>query len=61
VDKTVELWRWRFTDDFGRRRLYPCRLSEADASTLRDAEKVAGSLEVRAPFGHTSDFRAARG
>lgn len=23
----IELWQWRHTDDFGKRRIFPCRLS----------------------------------
>lgn len=57
MEKQIQLWQWRYTDDFGKRRIFPCRLSEADAKTLRDAEKVPGSLETRVPAGHTSDFQ----
>ena len=53
----LELWQWRYTDQFGKRRLYPCRLTEADAlQRLKDAEKIANSLERRQSLGSTSDF-----
>lgn len=53
----LHLWRWHHTDDFGRRRIFPCLLTEADAlARLRDPVKVDGSLEVRQPIGSTSDF-----
>jgi hypothetical protein len=34
---------------FGKRRIFPCRLSVEDAKRLRDAERVEGSLEIRKP------------
>lgn len=56
-NEEIQLWQWRYTDDFGKRRLYPCRLSDTEAlARLRDPEKVEGSLEWHRPLGHTSDF-----
>jgi hypothetical protein len=52
----IELWQWRYTDDFGKRRVFPCRLSVEDAKHLRDAERIEGSLEIRKPLSSTSDF-----
>ena len=53
----IHLWQWRYTDDWGKRRIYPCRLAEENAKRLRDPERVEGSLERRRPLlGHTSDF-----
>jgi hypothetical protein len=45
----VHLWQWRYTDQFGKRRIFPCRLTEEDAKHYRDAERVEGSLEIRRP------------
>ena len=53
----VELWQWRYTDDFGKRRVFPCRLSEEDGRRLRDVERIEGSLEIRRPLGATSDWQ----
>ena len=53
----VYLWEWRYTDDFGKRRIFPCRLTEEDARRLRNPEKVEGSLEIRRPtMGRPSDI-----
>jgi hypothetical protein len=54
----IRLWKWRFTDERRKRRIFPCRLTEANAATLKDPERVEGSLEVRRPLGSTSDFHA---
>jgi hypothetical protein len=43
----LHLWQWRYTDEFGKRRVFPCRLSEEDARHLKDTERVEGSLEIR--------------
>jgi hypothetical protein len=24
----IHLWRWEYTDDFGKRRIFPCRLAK---------------------------------
>jgi hypothetical protein len=53
----IDLWEWRYTDDFGKRRIFPCWLSEEDAKRLRDAERIEGSLERRKPLGSTSDWQ----
>jgi hypothetical protein len=57
VTDELHLWQWPYTDQFGKRRVYPCRLTEEDAKHLRDAERVAGSLEVRRSIGQTSDWQ----
>jgi hypothetical protein len=54
------LWQWRYTDDFGKRRVFPCRLSEEDAKHLKDAERIEGSLEIRRELGSTSDLQGSR-
>ena len=51
----LQLWRWRYTDDFGRRRIFPCLLTEQDAlASLRGPVKIDGSLEVRQAGVRTS-------
>jgi hypothetical protein len=53
-----QLWLWRYTDDFGKRRVTRYRLSDADAkATLRNPELVEGSLLTVTPVGSTSDFQ----
>jgi len=55
----IELWQWRYTDDFGKRRTTRYLLTEEDArARLKDPEKVPHSLEIRRPDGgHTSDWQ----
>jgi hypothetical protein len=53
----IHLWQWRYTDHFGKRRIFPCRLSEEAAKRLRDAEKIQDTLEIRKPLGSTSDWQ----
>jgi hypothetical protein len=54
----VELWLWEHTDEFGKRRMFACRLTEEDAkSSLRDPVKVEGSLERRTPPALGAHFR----
>jgi hypothetical protein len=60
TDKPVKLRQWHYTDDFGRRRIFPCRLIVEDAKRLRDAERVEGSLEIRKPMGSTSDWQRSQ-
>ena len=52
----LELWKWQYTDENGKRRIFPCRLTEEDAKRLEHAERLEGSLEIRQPLGSTSDF-----
>lgn len=40
----LHLWQWAYTDEFGKRRVFPCRLTEEDGKTLKNAERVEGSL-----------------
>jgi hypothetical protein len=42
----VHLWRWRYTDQFEKRKVYPCALSEENGRHLRDPEKIEGTDEV---------------
>lgn len=56
----IELWSWRYTDRFGKRMVFPCKLTPEDAKNLRDAERVEGSLEIRKPLGSTSDFQRSQ-
>ena len=50
----THLYQWRYTDQFGKRRTYPCLLSEEEAARLTDPEKIEGTLEVRRPVGGMS-------
>jgi hypothetical protein len=34
-----ELWTWLYTDELGKRRIYPGRLSEDEAKRLKDATR----------------------
>jgi hypothetical protein len=56
----IHLWQWRYTDQFGKRRIFPCRLSEEAAKRLRDAEKIQDTLEIRKPLGSTSDWQRSK-
>ena len=57
----IHLWRWRFTDENGKRRVTSWHMTEADvreyAHVYKDAEKVEGSLEIRTVKQSTSDLR----
>ena len=48
----LHLWQWRYTDEFGKRRVFPCRLTEEAGKKLKDAERVEGIIEIPEPF-HT--------
>jgi hypothetical protein len=55
--KKIRFWQWRYTEDFGTRRVTRYRLSEASArATSRDAVKIAHPLEVRTPLESTDDL-----
>jgi hypothetical protein len=47
VKDELRLWKWRYVDQFGKRRIYPCRLSEEDANHLQGAERGEGSIDQR--------------
>ena len=55
----VELWSWLYTDELGKRRIYPSKLSLEDAKRLRDATPVQGTLEVSHERGSASDVRTS--
>ena len=52
----IKLWRWRYTNEFGKRVESRWHMSEETAKAYKDAEKIAGTLEIRTPIGSTSDF-----
>jgi hypothetical protein len=53
----IRFFQWRYTEDFGTRRVTRYRLSEPDArATSRDAVQIAHPLEIRTPMESTSDF-----
>jgi hypothetical protein len=51
-----KVWRWRYTNGFGKRVESSWHMSEEDAAFYKDAEKIAHSLEVRQPLGSTGSF-----
>ena len=51
----LHLWQWRYTDEFGKRRVFPCRLTEEAGKKLKDAERVEGTIEIPEPF-HTGSL-----
>jgi hypothetical protein len=57
----LQLWRWRFTDENGKRRVTSWLMTEATvreyAHVYKDAERIEGSLEVRKKVGSTSDWQ----
>jgi hypothetical protein len=52
----LKVWKWRYTDEFGKRRTTRWHMSEDDASKYKDAEKVPGTEESRTPAPSTSAF-----
>ena len=57
----LQLWKWRFTDEFGKRRVTSWRMTEDTvkeyAHVYKDAVKVEGSLEIRKIQGSTSAWQ----
>ena len=57
----ILLWQWRFTDEFGKRRVTSWRMTEDTvreyAHVYKNAVKVEGLLVVRKPMGSTSGFQ----
>ena len=60
----IELWRWQYTDEFGKRRTTSWLMTEdhvcAFAHIYRDAVKVEWTREVRRSLGLTSDFMRSK-
>jgi hypothetical protein len=58
----LELWRWQYTDAFGKRRTTRYLLTEAEAlQRLRDPVKVEHTLERRDGIPtYTSDFQKSK-
>ena len=55
MSKRAEFWLWWFTDERGRRRRSPFRMSREDAlKRYPDAEPIAGTLEIRSLSGRWS-------
>lgn len=44
-----KLWTWLYTDELGKRRIYPGKLSEEEAKRLKDATRLEGTLEGQPP------------
>ena len=55
-----ELWTWLYTDELGKRRIYPGKLSEEEASRLKDATRLEGTLEGGQPPGSGSEVPAGK-
>jgi hypothetical protein len=53
----LKLWRWRYTNEFGKRIESSWRMTEESAAGYKDAEKIEGTLEIRRPLGSTSAFQ----
>ena len=53
----IRLWRWRYTNEFGKRVESSWRMDEEQAALYKDAEKIDGTLEVRKQLGSTSIFQ----
>jgi hypothetical protein len=57
----IHLWRWRFTDENGKRRESSWRMTEATVRhfphVYGNAEKIQDTLEVRKPLGSTADWQ----
>ena len=49
-------WRWRYTNEFGKRVESRWHMSEETAKAYKDAEKIEGTEEIRTPLGSTGDF-----
>ena len=48
MDESLELWQWRYIDEFGKQRVTRYLLTENDArARLKDPQRIEGSLEVR--------------
>jgi hypothetical protein len=61
----IHLWQWRFTDEFGKRRITSWRMTEKNtvrgfAHVYKNAVKVEGSLEIRKLTGRTSDWQRSQ-
>ena len=57
----IRLWRWRYTNEFGKRVESSWLMSEDTirqfAHVYRDAEKIPNTLEIRQSLGSTSSFQ----
>jgi hypothetical protein len=64
VENELQLWKWRFTDENGKRRVSSWHMTEATireyAHVYKDAAKVEGSLEVRKLMGSTSAWQQSQ-
>jgi hypothetical protein len=55
-----ELWTWLYTDELGKRRIYPGKLSEEEAKRLKDATRLEGTLEGGQLAGSDSEVPAGK-
>lgn len=49
-------WRWRYTNEFGKRVESFWHMYGEQAAHYKDAEKIEDALEVRRPLSSTADF-----
>ena len=61
MSEPLKLWRWRYTNEFGKRVESSWLMSEDTvrqfAHVYRDAEKIPNTLEIRPSLGSTSSFQ----
>ena len=55
-----ELWTWLYTDELGKRRIYPGKLSDEEAKRLKDATRLESTLEGGQPPGSDSEVPAGK-
>jgi hypothetical protein len=63
ADQELQLWKWQYTDETGKRRVTTWRMTEDTvkqfAQVYRDAERIEGTLEIRETLGSTSAFQTS--
>jgi hypothetical protein len=54
----VEVWRWSFVDEFGKRVKSSWPMDADRAARYKDAVRIPGTMEIRRPAPSTSDLSA---
>ena len=52
----IRLWKWEYTDEFGKRRVSRWLMTEREAMHYKDAVRLQHTLEVRYDRGADSGF-----
>jgi hypothetical protein len=52
----IRLWKWEYTDEFGKRRVSRWLMTEHEALRYKDAIRLEHTLHVARDVGRTSDF-----